>query len=206
MIRKIKHEFWMDLFYDLLKERSTDDITSKTLLLPYIEQSNSMLQCLCFVLDHRKLKMNHENPWHTGAPLCLLSVLTSFLSHIWSITEQKYRSIDTVFLKTSIETHLIFTFGLSAFPAIIIRRQETEMAANKCSNIVIRKLLNFFQQVKIVTQVSTRKKSEHAQPTVEIYLKYGWWRGFTWNENQKKAVKEFLWIRQQVATWKETRI
>ena len=80
------------------------------------------------------------------------------------------------------------------------------MAANKCSNIVIRKLLNFFQQVKIVTQVSTRKKSEHAQPTVEIYLKYGWWRGFTWNENQKKAVKEFLWIRQQVATWKETRI
>ena len=52
----------MDLYYDLLKERSTDDITSKTLLLPYIEQSNSMLPCLCFVLDHRKLKMNHENP------------------------------------------------------------------------------------------------------------------------------------------------
>ena len=114
--------------------------------------------------------------------LCLLSLLTSFLSHIWSITVQKYRRINTV-LKTSIETHLIFTFGLFAFPAIIIRRQDTEMAANKCSNIVIRKLLNFFQQVKIVTQVSTRKKSEHAQPTVEICLKYGWWRAITWNEN-----------------------
>ena len=206
MISKIRHKFWSDLFYDLLKERSTDDVTSKTVLLPYIEQINSMLPWFCFVLDHRKIKMNYENPRHTGAPLCLLSGLTSFLSHIWSITEQKYRSIDTLFLKTSIETHLIFTFGLSAFPAIIIRRQETEMAANKCSNIVIRKLLNFFQQVKIVTQVSTRKKSEHAQPTVEIYLKYGWWRGFTWNENQKKTMWKFSWIRQQVATRKERRI
>ena len=99
MISKIRHKFWSYLFYDLLKERSTDDVTSKTVLLPYIEQINSILPWLCFVLDHRKLKMNYENPRHTSAPLCLLSGLTSFLSHIWSITEQKYRSIDTVFLK-----------------------------------------------------------------------------------------------------------
>ena len=204
MIHKIKHEFWSDLFHNLLKERSKDDVTIKTVLLPYIEQFHAAMPLFC--IRSQKTQMNYENPWHTGAPLCLLSVLTSFLSHIWSITEQKYRSIDTVFLKTSIETHLIFTFGLSAFPAIIIRRQETEMAANKCSNIVIRKLLNFFQQAEIVTQVSARKKSEHAQPTIEIYLKYGWWRGFTWNENQKKTVWAFLWIRQQEATWKETKI
>lgn len=60
------------------------------------------------------------------------------------------------------------------------------MAATKCSNIVTRKPLNFFQQDKIITQVSNRKNSEHAQPAVEICLKYGWWLFITWNEYQEK--------------------
>ena len=59
----------------------------------YIKQIESMLPCVCSVIDHRW----RQNVVRTSAiALCATFILTTFWRHLWSITEQTHSSMESV--------------------------------------------------------------------------------------------------------------
>ena len=59
------------------------------LIFYYIKQIDSMLPCVCSVIDHRKRQnVVRTSVTHSAAPRVPLFVLTTFWRHLWSITEQ----------------------------------------------------------------------------------------------------------------------
>ena len=109
--------FWLVYISDLLEDRRIDDVANNSLSrLYYIKQIDSKLPWVCLVIDHRglsKMKFIHFSfdevisdmdrvvlsaycdfsgekvDWlSTLCPMCNCSVLTIFLRHLLSITEQ----------------------------------------------------------------------------------------------------------------------
>ena len=92
MISKIRHEFWSDLFYDLLKERSTDYVTIKTVLLPYIEQFHAAMALFC-IRSQKTQDELRKSTTHGCAPLppfWSYFIFISYLIYYWTKV-QKYR-------------------------------------------------------------------------------------------------------------------
>ena len=88
IISWILHAFWLVLTYNLLEDRCIDDVTINNfnLLLYYIKQIDSMLPCVCSVIDHR----NHQNVVRTS-----VTHLAAPRVPLWSITEQTHGNIES---------------------------------------------------------------------------------------------------------------
>ena len=87
------HAFWLVLTYDLLEDRRIDDVIIKTfLILSYVKQIDSELQCVCSVIDHR----GRQNVVRTSVTLaasrvplfCSYHILTSSVIYYWTDARQ----------------------------------------------------------------------------------------------------------------------
>ena len=88
------HAFWLVLTYDLLEDRRIDDVIIKTfLILSYIKQIDSELQCVCSVIDHRgRQNVVRTSVTHSAAPhvplFCSYHILTSSVTYYWTDARQ----------------------------------------------------------------------------------------------------------------------
>jgi len=67
------------------------------LLFLYIKQIDSMLLCVCSVIDHRRRQnVVRTLVTHSAITSCASDVLTTFWRHLWSINEQTHDSMESI--------------------------------------------------------------------------------------------------------------
>jgi len=73
-------------------------LCEKSLFLYYIKQINSMLPCICPIIDHRgRQNVVRTSVTHSAIASCApFLVLTKFWRHLWSITGQMHGNMESI--------------------------------------------------------------------------------------------------------------
>ena len=113
------HAFWLVLTYDLLEDRSIDDVIIKTffpyiLILYYIKQIDSKLPCVCSVIDYR----GRQNVVRTSVTLGCASCATFlFLPH--------FDVIFDLLLNRRTATWNLFVKWIASFTLLVLKKGLT---------------------------------------------------------------------------------
>ena len=80
--------FWLGFTSDQLEDRRTDDVI------------DSMLLCVCSVIDHRRLQNVVDQQWHTR-----LSPRATFWCHMWSLAEHTHGNMESNIFNLTYSVH-----------------------------------------------------------------------------------------------------
>ena len=90
------HAFWVVLNYDLLNDRRVDDVIIGNFSLGYIKQIDSMLPCVCSVIDQRRREnVVRTSVTHSPVARVPLFLFLPYFDVIY-VTKHTYGNMETI--------------------------------------------------------------------------------------------------------------